>query len=131
MYMINFLVDALFFLLHTAHIVNVPISYQHINKESVTKCLGSSVPLKINSFWASKDCRVIPSEAVTEPCGHRLQFASWCNILLISNITKLGKSGSVHAWTSTKLECLKWNDSIHKTSDLVRLNILLIGNGLH
>ena len=27
---------------------------------------------------------VIPSEAVAEPCGHRLQFASWSNILLIS-----------------------------------------------
>ncbi len=28
--------------------------------------------------------RVIPSEAVKEPCGHRLQLASWFNILLIS-----------------------------------------------
>ncbi len=32
----------------------------------------------LTSLW------VIPSEAVTEPCGHRLQFTSWSNILLIS-----------------------------------------------
>ncbi len=37
----------------------------------------STIPEKV-PFW------VIPCEAVTEPCRHRLQFASWSNILLIS-----------------------------------------------
>ncbi len=56
--------------------------------------------------------RVIPSEAVTERCGHRHQFASWSNILLISiEITKQGKSVLVRAQTSTKLEHLTWIDS--------------------
>ena len=37
-------------------------------------------------FW------VIPSDAVTEPWGHRLQFTPWSNILLISNWANRGRS---------------------------------------
>ncbi len=37
--------------------------------------------------------RAIPSEAVMEPYGHRLQFASWSNILLISILPNLANRG--------------------------------------
>ena len=84
-------------------------------------------------FYSPTPYWVIPCEAVTRPCGHRLRFASWSDILLISieialiwhirsyfsywnrwNISKLGQSGSVRARTSTYVERLTWNDSTSK-----------------